>query len=55
MANHKIKDTALFDKIVAAISKNGPLSLDTYISHALGDPDYGYYHTRDPLGRLGIL
>ena len=53
MANHRIKDTALFDKIVAAISKNGPLSLDTYISHALGDPDYGYYQTRDPFGSAG--
>ena len=53
MATHRIKDTALFDKIVAAISKNGPLSLDAYISHALGDPDYGYYQTRDPFGSAG--
>ena len=53
MANYRIKDTALFDKIVAAISKNGPLSLDTYINHALGDPDYGYYQTRDPFGMAG--
>ena len=32
MANHRIKDTALFDKIVATISKNGPLSLATFIN-----------------------
>jgi len=53
MANHRVKDMALFDKIVATISKNGPLSLANYISHALGDPDYGYYQTRDPFGMAG--
>ena len=53
MANHRVKDTALFDKIVATISKNGPLSLANYISHALGDPDYGYYQTKDPFGTAG--
>ncbi len=53
MANDKVKDSALFDKIVANISKNGPLSLDSYISHALGDPDYGYYQSRDPFGTSG--
>ena len=53
MANHRVKDTALFDKIAATISKNGPLSLANYISHALGDPDYGYYQTRDPFGMAG--
>jgi NADH dehydrogenase [ubiquinone] 1 alpha subcomplex assembly factor 7 len=53
MANHRVKDIALFDKIVAIISKNGPLSLANYISHALGDSDYGYYQTRDPFGTAG--
>ena len=53
MENHEIKDMALFDKIVATISKNGPLSLASYISHALDDPDYGYYRTRDPFGATG--
>ena len=53
MTNHKVKDTALFNKIAATISKNGPLSLASYISHALGDPDYGYYQTRDPFGTAG--
>tara|TARA_B100001057_G_scaffold303300_1_gene303525 strand:+ start:59 stop:1231 length:1173 start_codon:yes stop_codon:yes gene_type:complete len=53
MANHKVKNAALFDKIVATISKNGPLSLASYISHALEDPDYGYYKTRDPFGTNG--
>jgi NADH dehydrogenase [ubiquinone] 1 alpha subcomplex assembly factor 7 len=53
MANHRVRDTALFDKIVASISKNGPLSLANYISYALSDPDYGYYQTRDPFGKSG--
>ena len=53
MTNHKVKDTALFNKIAATISKNGPLSLASYISQALGDPDYGYYQTRDPFGTAG--
>ena len=53
MANHRVKDIALFDKIVASIYKNGPLSLASYISHALDDPDYGYYQTRDPFGTAG--
>ena len=53
MTNHKVKDTALFDKIVATIAQNGPLPLDSYISYALNDPDYGYYQTRDPFGTAG--
>ena len=53
MADHRVKNTALFDKIVSTISKNGPLSLANYMSLALGDPDYGYYHTRDPFGTAG--
>ena len=53
MASHRVKDTALYEKVVATISKNGPLSLANYISYALSDPDYGYYQTRDPLGMAG--
>ena len=53
MASHKFKDTALFEKIIGTISKNGPLSLANYISFALSDPDYGYYQTRDPFGSAG--
>ena len=53
MANHKVNSTALFNKIVTTISKNGPLSLASYISHALSDPDFGYYQVRDPFGTVG--
>lgn len=53
MVDHRVVDTALFDKIVAAISRDGPLSLANYISYALSDPDYGYYQTKDPFGTAG--
>ncbi len=44
---------ALFDKIAATIAKNGPISLVSYISYALADPDHGYYQTKDPFGTAG--
>ncbi len=53
MANHNDADMTLFDKIAATIHKSGPLSLPSYISQSLSDPDYGYYHTRDPFGMAG--
>lgn len=53
MANHRDEGTALFEKIAVTISENGPLSLASYISYALSDPDHGYYQTRDPFGTAG--
>jgi NADH dehydrogenase [ubiquinone] 1 alpha subcomplex assembly factor 7 len=53
MVNFNSVNTALFDKIVATIAKNGPLSLASYISYALDDPDHGYYQTKDPFGKTG--
>ena len=53
MANHSFEDSVLFDKIVAKISTNGPLSLAQFISIALGDSDYGYYKKKDPFGAAG--
>ena len=35
------------------ISTHGPMGLDRFIGHVLGHPEYGYYMTRDPLGRAG--
>ncbi|WP_131114004.1 class I SAM-dependent methyltransferase [Lichenihabitans psoromatis] len=35
------------------ITDDGPIGLDRYMALALGHPAYGYYHTRDPLGRSG--
>ena len=43
----------LLDKITATIAKSGPLSLTSYISHALSDPDHGYYQRKDPFGVAG--
>lgn len=35
------------------IAAKGPLSLADYMAACLGDPRFGYYMTRDPLGRGG--
>ena len=35
------------------IAAEGPLSLADYMAACLGDPRFGYYMTRDPLGRTG--
>jgi NADH dehydrogenase [ubiquinone] 1 alpha subcomplex assembly factor 7 len=37
------------DEIAAA----GPMDVATFIAHALGDSEHGYYRTRDPLGSAG--
>ena len=54
MANHKIRDTALFDKIIAAISKNGPLSLDTLSVMPLAILIMDITKQETLLGRLGF-
>ncbi len=53
MTSHNGTGTKLLDKITATIIESGPLSLASYISQSLSDPDYGYYHTRDPFGAAG--
>ncbi len=40
-------------RIADLILANGPITLADYMALALGDPDDGYYITRDPLGRGG--
>ena len=35
------------------IIQSGPISIAEYMEIALGDPDHGYYRTRDPLGAAG--
>ena len=42
---------ALKRKIIALIEAQGPLTVAQYMAIALGDPEYGYYMRRDPLGR----
>jgi SAM-dependent MidA family methyltransferase len=45
--------TALGDEIATIISHEGPITLERYMSLALGHPRYGYYMTRDPFGSAG--
>ncbi len=43
----------LGDVLRARIEKDGPISVEDWMAACLGDPQYGYYMTRDPLGRRG--
>jgi len=40
-------------RIRAEIAAAGPIDVATFIARALGDPEHGYYRTRDPLGAAG--
>jgi YfiH family protein len=42
---------ALGRRIAALIAAQGPISIAQYMTVALHDPQYGYYATRDPLGK----
>ncbi len=37
----------------ARIKRDGPISVEDWMATCLGDPQYGYYMTRDPLGSRG--
>jgi SAM-dependent MidA family methyltransferase len=45
--------SALRDEIVAMIAQDGPITLERFMSLALGHPTLGYYMTRDPFGAGG--
>lgn len=45
--------TQLADRLRDQISATGPLPLDRFMASCLGDPEHGYYTTRDPLGAAG--
>ncbi|WP_428647430.1 class I SAM-dependent methyltransferase, partial [Roseibium sp.] len=45
--------TGLKEKLKARIVAEGPLSVAQYMSACLGDPDAGYYTTREPFGTSG--
>ncbi|WP_269580627.1 class I SAM-dependent methyltransferase [Roseibium sp. Sym1] len=45
--------TGLKDRIKARIAAQGPLTVAEYMATCLGDPDEGYYTTRDPFGEKG--
>ncbi len=44
---------ALERRIRDLIEATGPITVADYMALALGDPDEGYYATRDPFGRDG--
>lgn len=44
---------SLKDRLVARISRLGPMSIADFMAECLHDPEYGYYATRDPLGQTG--
>jgi len=46
-------DTPLKLRLIERIRENGPLTVADYMASCLGDPDHGYYMTRDPFGRHG--
>ncbi|MEM6489904.1 MAG: SAM-dependent methyltransferase [Pseudomonadota bacterium] len=48
-----LPDGALARRLKARIAARGPISVAEYMTEALGDPVYGYYTTRDPLGVAG--
>jgi len=45
--------TPLGELLRVRIKANGPISLSDFMADALGHPTYGYYRSRDPLGRSG--
>jgi NADH dehydrogenase [ubiquinone] 1 alpha subcomplex assembly factor 7 len=45
--------TPLDAKIRERIRTDGPLAVSEFMEIALGDPEHGYYRTRDPLGEVG--
>ncbi len=45
--------TPLEDRIRKLIRLNGPMSITDYFALCVGDPEHGYYSTRDPFGAAG--
>ena len=45
--------SALKEKILGRIAREGPLTIAQYMEMALSDPEHGYYMKRDPLGAKG--
>lgn len=45
--------TPLIGLIADEIAARGPMTVARFMELALGHPEYGYYRTRDPLGRGG--
>lgn len=48
-----MSEAPLAAKLRAIIEADGPMSIAQYMAHCLGDPEHGYYTTRDPFGADG--
>jgi SAM-dependent MidA family methyltransferase len=48
-----MSEPPLLAKLRRLIRTNGPMSVAQYMAHCLGDPEHGYYATRDPFGAAG--
>lgn len=44
---------ALHKRMADLIRHEGPMTIERFMAMALGDPQHGYYMTRDPLGATG--
>jgi len=45
--------TPLAEKLVRRIESFGPITIADYMAACLGDPEHGYYMTREPFGAAG--
>ncbi|HIM46274.1 MAG TPA: class I SAM-dependent methyltransferase [Alphaproteobacteria bacterium] len=45
--------TPVEHRVRERINQSGPISIAEYMAIVLGDPEHGYYRTRDPLGTEG--
>lgn len=45
--------TPLGDKLARLIGASGPMTIQSFMSHCLFDPEHGYYTTSEPFGRQG--
>ncbi len=45
--------TPLAEKLISLIRATGPITVADYMAACLGDPDHGYYVSREPFGRGG--
>jgi SAM-dependent MidA family methyltransferase len=48
-----VSETPLARKLRRLIEANGPMTVAEFMAHCLGDPEHGYYTTRDPFGTAG--
>ena len=45
--------TPLGEKLIRRIENFGPITIADYMAACLGDPEFGYYRTREPFGTAG--